>query len=1090
MAVVPPTIKIEISARTQNDERLLQEGWKSDSVRFRLTMKREKTIKLVQDKYIDKKFPASRYYRVELYHVSNTAVKLTSECAFEKLLSLQDGRQGGDYYCLKLLYAVVVPNTNHLSLEALADIPRPAVPPVVRRPGAGPSGSLLQSNSSRNPFSVRSSIVGSETRQQQSVPRSIRPPPNQQNQSASSSSSKAPPVVHQKSVVPKKNPQKLCIVPGCKERAYVGPSKKHLVCRHHVNTPIAAECIEKKVTEEAESEDPFAWMHQQRTNPVPDLPADSAEFDFQQESLQSTRPASAAREREKRPRKKTVTNKKIEPIEPPSFLNGDLAAGFRAKVEEMQSASSKDRPQKRKLSDKPEEVAPQEGGLVAIQDRPTSNKRGFVSDDPVPKKRQRATRVPKAKSKSKPDGNTRKRAAPKQSSRPKRAKVDSGTNDADEQSMGIVPIKPKAKPKARSRKRAAAKNKPQKPKWPRPRFHDMREDAIQVPDHPILECVCCGHLRRIGAPADVSLEDARFLFESCKALSPDRFLCSFLGGVECWSYFDGSGLTDGEDANCRSIDPDIEFESHCAVDGDAILLDEILTILTDFPNNRCPVEELRKKLIDPQPAGRGLQALVTAATKGKMNFKSKLESFCHVLEVANDDNSAPVVGIRVNARNQDWVIRESTRKEREEGKHEPGPIWTVSNDSINTLPGPFQTGGKTHQPLNRVTGRYKVSRKDENQKFPIMLGTEEELTLGDPLLALENNNQLLALEDKKSDSTPPAPPRRRQSVGHPDLAATSSDDGTARIWDLRTCKSVRRLKFPTVASTSDDDDFVGSIRFNPDGLRVYAGVSSILHQFDLRTTSDVIVKAPSASATLDDTVNEFDVSSDGKWISVPQDNGHISILDATSLEESRVLAHSNSNAKNEEFGGDAVSVAMWRPGVSQVDELVSAGYDMAICRWAGMSGVRRKRLLATSILAQRDDEKDRSCQVFNPPYVLSAKFDQTGSNLVAGLGDGSLLWWQYHSRDQVRWDRPHVWQGHRSALPGLAWLDKNRLLTFGNDRRLLLWNLDRENVSDCTRSPVHSVMLKDTPNALDVEPSKKIILAATTANEATILKVV
>ena len=238
---------------------------------------------------------------------------------------------------------------------------------------------------------------------------------------------------------------------------------------------------------------------------------------------------------------------------------------------------------------------------------------------------------------------------------------------------------------------------------------------------------------------------------------------------------------------------------------------------------------------------------------------------------------------------------------------------------------------------------------------------------------------------------------------------------------------------------------------------------------------------------LDDTINEFDVSSDGKFISAPLDNGHVNILDASTLEVTKTLGHSNSKAKNEEFSGEAVSAAIWRPG-GQVDELVTAGYDMAVCRWAGKSGVRRKRLLVNSVLAEQGDRS----QVFNPPYVVSAKFDPTGDNLVAGLGDGSLLWWQYdqRSRDQVRWNAPHWWQGHCSALPGLAWLNKDQLVSFGNDKRLLLWNLDRDNVERSTARPTHEIALGDSPNALDVEPSKQMILAATIANEATVLKVV
>lgn len=171
-----------------------------------------------------------------------------------------------------------------------------------------------------------------------------------------------------------------------------------------------------------------------------------------------------------------------------------------------------------------------------------------------------------------------------------------------------------------------------------------------------------------------------------------------------------------------------------------------------------------------------------------------------------------------------------------------------------------------------------------------------------------------------------------RSKGHSDLAATSSDDQTARMWDLRTCKSVRRMKLPINVNNEDDD--VGSVRFNPDGLRVYVAVGAALHEYDLRNTSDVIVNTPSKSLVVGDTINEFDISSDGNCIIVPQDDGNISTIDASTFSVRKTLSHAKPNAKNEDFGGEAVSVAVWNPGQKVTGtEFVSAGYDMAVCRW-------------------------------------------------------------------------------------------------------------------------------------------------------------
>jgi WD40 repeat protein len=297
-----------------------------------------------------------------------------------------------------------------------------------------------------------------------------------------------------------------------------------------------------------------------------------------------------------------------------------------------------------------------------------------------------------------------------------------------------------------------------------------------------------------------------------------------------------------------------------------------------------------------------------------------------------------------------------------------------------------------------------------------------------------------------------------------DILLSGSEDGTLRLWDLRTkLTSIRLIR------TSNIGD-MGYCRLR-DNL-VSASVGSKLFGFDLRQCESIIVTNPTLCfpASGDDDINDY--HADGDFFLLPTDSGHIrKVNKATFKEEHSSDLHSN-----------IASVCRLLPCG---DQLVSGGYD---CRLAtarlGLSGLEAGKDFSVSSLIPIDEDEDgyHSGQTINPPFVTGLEVSPNKQQLAVALGDGSVFAMDLRKGGSKIDTRRPAWGGvsvHAASVASICWsCDSESLWSVGNDSVLLRMN-DR-NIS------VRYALEGFKPNSV-VEISRTRIAVAGTSNDIELL---
>lgn len=118
------------------------------------------------------------------------------------------------------------------------------------------------------------------------------------------------------------------------------------------------------------------------------------------------------------------------------------------------------------------------------------------------------------------------------------------------------------------------------------------------------------------------------------------------------------------------------------------------------------------------------------------------------------------------------------------------------------------------------------------------------------------------------------------------LLASSSEDGTVRIWDQTSQKSIRRLTDPSFFPSNPVDNV--SIHNNS----VYLTSQNTLYEFDIRNPSKIILTESQSSISFPEDISSID-QTDTKVL-VCLDSGEFVVFDKSSNETvSKFVPHNN-----------------------------------------------------------------------------------------------------------------------------------------------------------------------------------------------------
>uniref|UniRef100_A0A0G4I4M1 Uncharacterized protein n=1 Tax=Chromera velia CCMP2878 TaxID=1169474 RepID=A0A0G4I4M1_9ALVE len=275
------------------------------------------------------------------------------------------------------------------------------------------------------------------------------------------------------------------------------------------------------------------------------------------------------------------------------------------------------------------------------------------------------------------------------------------------------------------------------------------------------------------------------------------------------------------------------------------------------------------------------------------------------------------------------------------------------------------------------------------------------------------------------------------------LLASSSEDKTARLWDVRTERSVRWLSDPSLSS-----DSMGHVRLHPREPVVILAHGDELLVYDLRQSASILLKAPSHKVSLggmsetgtrqqvavsstddeDDvpfTVNDFIFNpADLNTVVCPTDCGHVLVVD---WKKPEVVTRWTNGHKNicQCVAGRVWSSDGLAGGESDraIVEILSGGMDSQVCRWDPRSKKFRGKLQMGKLLSEYGgggmDEALNAGKMVNPPFVMDLEVTEIGDAILFGLGNGAIGMMRYQG-DRLEASPCFIGETHTSAVAALA----------------------------------------------------------------------
>ncbi|ETM42072.1 hypothetical protein L914_12213 [Phytophthora nicotianae] len=339
---------------------------------------------------------------------------------------------------------------------------------------------------------------------------------------------------------------------------------------------------------------------------------------------------------------------------------------------------------------------------------------------------------------------------------------------------------------------------------------------------------------------------------------------------------------------------------------------------------------------------------------------------------------------------------------------------------------------------------------------------------------------------------------------HPNVLASGGDDGTCRLWDVRTARVTKCFDVKKALGTDNmDESAVNSLAFGKtsegaESAYIYVAAGNKVLTFDMRQPALIVNCAD--REVFQHNEDEINVLSrhpgkHGKFLSAPDDTGDICVYDLESHCLFKTLRGQHTNI---------CSTAPFRPNAPW--DLISGGMDGMLLFWDFSRGrVKFSIDLNTGVnglgnSASVEESGSGTQQLFNPPLVHSLAFASNGKSFAAGLGDSSIAVVNFGSKQIVRRLKHHGAMVSQVLFP--AFSPDDRLVSTANDAKVCMWDyhaalsLDASDalndIDPMAPNPfvVMEFALTNSPNAIATTGQQNLIVVADVSKEISAYSVV
>nr|CCA19794.1 conserved hypothetical protein [Albugo laibachii Nc14]CCA24394.1 conserved hypothetical protein [Albugo laibachii Nc14] len=331
-------------------------------------------------------------------------------------------------------------------------------------------------------------------------------------------------------------------------------------------------------------------------------------------------------------------------------------------------------------------------------------------------------------------------------------------------------------------------------------------------------------------------------------------------------------------------------------------------------------------------------------------------------------------------------------------------------------------------------------------------------------------------------------------VIHPNILVSGSDDGTSRVWDVRSCRTTQCINVRRALGVSSSDQnvdteavAVNSAAFGSkqEPYLLHLAVANKILSFDLRNSSLILDSLSREILQANhEEVNAIHVHPGRRlnFLAAPDDSGMIKIYDLEQQRLFKTLQYQHTNI---------CTAAVFRPNSPW--DLVSCGMDGFLLFWDFCRGRLKYKIdlqAGMHQLAESDAETPttldtKSSQMFNPPLVYSIAFTSNGKAFAAGLGDGSVVIVDFNARRilrRIRFHRATVSQVHFADLSSDA--DFPWLLSCANDAQIYICDYKHVVAHDgsspglTAKDLIKNITVPSNPNAITTSQYQKLLHVA------------